>query len=212
MSTKSEFSVVGLAHKLLLAMERKGFSPAMINELAERPNLLRDLRHLQLGEASVQMLRYIVNGDADPTMPELGWEPLSHVSKIGRVEWFGSMGRLYSPDETSVETRPADPEFFFQTCRGGRALNANFLDYIVDHQHDPQVVPVCFRAFLEMNPHGSICFWGTIYMHPSRMRAVRCLIMVEGKLHSHFKWVDAASYDKSGFDWTQNPSAEIYLV
>ncbi len=50
---KSEFSVVGLAHKLLLAAEAQGHTAASLNLLAEDPKLLADICAVQEGTALI---------------------------------------------------------------------------------------------------------------------------------------------------------------
>lgn len=51
--TKSEFSVVGLAHKVCLAAEAQGYNPELLNALAEHPSLFRQLLEVQQGRANI---------------------------------------------------------------------------------------------------------------------------------------------------------------
>ena len=57
MVTKSAFSVVGLAHKMCLAAERQGYTPDLLNTLAEHPTLLGDMLKVQLGCASIVVIK-----------------------------------------------------------------------------------------------------------------------------------------------------------
>ncbi len=50
----SEFSIVGLAHKFLLAAEEQGYTPAMINELAENKELLKNFFEVQSGRFEIK--------------------------------------------------------------------------------------------------------------------------------------------------------------
>jgi hypothetical protein len=51
--TKSEFSVVGLAHKVCLAAEAQGYNPELLNALAEHPSLFGQLLEVQQGRANI---------------------------------------------------------------------------------------------------------------------------------------------------------------
>ncbi len=51
--TKSEFSVVGLAHKICLAAEAQGYNPELLNALAEHPSLFEQLLEVQQGRANI---------------------------------------------------------------------------------------------------------------------------------------------------------------
>lgn len=51
--TKSEFSVVGLAHKVCLAAEVQGYNPELLNALAEHPTLFGQLLEVQQGRANI---------------------------------------------------------------------------------------------------------------------------------------------------------------
>ena len=53
MVVKSEFSTVGLAHKLLLAAEAQGHTAASLDLLAENPKLLADIFAVQQGTARI---------------------------------------------------------------------------------------------------------------------------------------------------------------
>ena len=50
----SEFSILGLAHKFFLAAEKQGWTPAMINELAENEIRLKDFFNVQSGNFEVR--------------------------------------------------------------------------------------------------------------------------------------------------------------
>ena len=71
--SKSAFSLLGLAHKLFLSAEAQGYTPKLINELAEHPDLFRQLLLLQLGYAELVPIKHlpdpspIVLLDAPPT-------------------------------------------------------------------------------------------------------------------------------------------------
>ena len=59
MTTKSAFSIVGLAHKVCLAAEVQGYTPELFNALAEHPDLFRQTLQLQLGHAEIVVVRHI---------------------------------------------------------------------------------------------------------------------------------------------------------
>lgn len=49
----SAFSIVGLAHKLLLAAEAQGCTPEVLNKMAEHPTLFGDAREVLEGRATI---------------------------------------------------------------------------------------------------------------------------------------------------------------
>src|SRR3989338_6119858 len=69
MSAKSAFSAVGLAHKVCLAAEEQGYTPELLNILAEHPTLLGELRKVQLGLSEIKLIPHAINCDADPFTP-----------------------------------------------------------------------------------------------------------------------------------------------
>ena len=54
MPTKSAFSILGLAHKVCLAAEAQGYTPELLNSLAEDKNLFKNLLEVQMGRAEIK--------------------------------------------------------------------------------------------------------------------------------------------------------------
>src|SRR3989344_805093 len=93
MPTKSAFSAVGLAHKVCLAAEEHGYTPELLNTLAERPTLLGEFRKVQLGLSEIKPIQHAINCDADPLIPS-GWRVEEH-RKGGIFIWDSTTVKLY---------------------------------------------------------------------------------------------------------------------
>ena len=100
MSTKSEFSIVGLAHKICLAAEAQGYTPKLFNDLAEHPTLFSQILQVQLGYAEVKEIEHFINLDADPFVPD-GWKVNNH-QKGGFFKWNPKAVKFYSQQHIVV--------------------------------------------------------------------------------------------------------------
>ena len=72
MATKSAFSIVGLAHKVCLTAEAQGYTPELLNALAEHPTLFGDLLKVQRGLSEIRPIEHLIDLAALPFIPK-GW-------------------------------------------------------------------------------------------------------------------------------------------
>lgn len=183
MTTKSAFSIVGLAHKVCLSAEKAGYNPTLLNELAEHPDLFRQLRQVQLGYATtIKPILHIIDCDADPYVPE-GWEVVEH-QRGGQFTWGPSRVMPYY----SLQQKRGESLWGDELCKelkGKPVLNANVLDYLLANRH---LIPEKLKE--KMNGHTFILFfWGTIYRLPNTNLQVRGLGWSEGQWGEYSHWL-----------------------
>src|SRR3989344_6270252 len=93
METKSEFSILGLAHKICLAAENQGYNPQRLNDLAEHPDLFRRFLQVQLCLAEIKPIEHLIDLDANPFTPS-GWRVEEHA-KGGHFKWNPTQVKLH---------------------------------------------------------------------------------------------------------------------
>jgi hypothetical protein len=185
MNTKSKFSILGLAHKVFLAAERAGYSPALFDELLKKPELFDQFLQLQRGMAELKPRTWVVNLDADPLIPE-GYEDdltVESHQKGGKFTWDSD--RLRTED---IDTHGVNGEDLVVAYQGKPVFNACLLDFLLKH---PGLIPDYWKQpedAMQMRP---IYFLGTIYKRrslfpdmPSRL-CVRCLE------HGGYQWTSS---------------------
>jgi hypothetical protein len=165
MSTKSEFSIVGLAHKFLLAAEAQGYTPELLNELAENQRLLRGMLNVQLGRATISYRVFNIDCSADPFIPK-GWEVVEH-RRTGLFSWVAGDSDMiahYFSLNQAISRRIVGHELR-KELEDKPVLNANILDFLLNN---PKFIP---EEWKERNTF----FWGTIYRNPIGNLCVRYL-------------------------------------
>lgn len=116
----SAFSVVGLAHKVMLAGETQGHTPETFNRLAEHPTLLRDILKVLEGSAQIVPTEMAVKPFVQMVQSTLTVLPnLTFTERIalGKYDWT-------NPDITS-ERFPHNPatvgewelDLFWPNCK-----------------------------------------------------------------------------------------------
>ena len=187
MSTKSAFSIVGLAHKLLLAAEEQGYTPELINALAEKPELFKQLLQAQLGYAEFKQIEHVINCDADPFIPN-GWTVEDH-QKGGQFKFDAAQVELYldkAQKKGSIEGNKLRKEL-----ENKPVLNANILDYLLAHT---ELIPEDWKKDEKGNTR-YIFFWGTIYRNSNGFLFVRFLYWFGDRWYWNLDWLD---YDWNG--------------
>lgn len=186
MPTKSAFSVVGLAHKVCLAAEAQGYTPELLNALAEHPSLLGELRKVQLGLSEIKPNPLAIDCDADPLLPNRGWRVEEH-RKCGVIVWDSAKVGLYlskhQKGDESIEGNKLRKELVDKFV-----LNANVLDYLLAH---PDLIPGDWRGT-------AIFFWGTIYGDSFSNRYVRCLRWDGRRWGQDHSWLGSAFCSRYG--------------
>lgn len=187
MTTKSAFSVVGLAHKVCLSAEEQGYTPELLNALAEAPDLFQQLLQVQLGHASITPAEHIIDCDSSPFVPN-GWKVEEH-QKGGQWKFDASEIELYlavAQKKGSIEGNNLR-----KNLTGKFVLNANVLDYLNANQH---LIPEDWKRRV-------VFFWGTIYRDSGGDLYVRCLYWYDDRWRWGGTWL--------GDDWGADDPAAL---
>ena len=188
MSTKSAFSVVGLTHKFCLAAEEQGYTPELLNALAERPDLLRQMLQVQLGYAKFKQIEHLIDCNADPFVPD-GWKVEEH-QKGGQFKWDASQVQLFLA-EGQQNGKVLEGNKLRKELAGKPVLNANVLDYLLAHT---EFIPEEWKGKY-------VFFWGTIYRNSNGSRCVRYLGWGGGRWGWAAYWL--------GSDWSGGGPAAL---
>jgi hypothetical protein len=181
MTAKSAFSAVGLAHKVCLSAEEQGYTPEMLNALAEHPNLFRQLLQVQNGHASFMVMDHIIDCDASPFMPD-GWKVEEH-QKGGQFKFDASQVQLFLA-EGQKKGKVMEGNKLRKELAGKPVLNACVLDYLLAHPH---LIPEEWKGKY-------VFFWGTIYRNSDGNLYVRYLYWYGDRWYWDYHWLDD--------DWT----------
>ena len=183
MPTKSAFSIVGLAHKVCLAAEEQGYTPELLNRLAEHPTLLGDLRKVQLGFSEINPILHAIDCDADPFIPS-GWSVEEH-RKSGIFTWDSTMVKLYLSKKQKGDKYIAGNDLRKELARQP-VLNANVLDYLLKTENQ-RLIPEEWKG-------KAVFFWGTIYRNSAVNLFVRYLYWNGDRLDWDYCWLDLDFY------------------
>jgi len=162
MTTKSAFSAVGLAHKVCLSAEAQGYTPELLNSLAEHPNLFQHLLQVQRGYASITTTEHIIDCDANPFVPD-GWKVEEH-QKGGQFKFDASLVQLFLA-EGQQNGNALEGIKLHKELAGKPVLNANVFDYLLAHK---ELIPKDWKDKY-------VFFWGTIYRDSGGCLYVRYL-------------------------------------
>ena len=180
--SKSEFSIVGLARKTCLAAEAQGYTPELLNALAEHPTLFSQMLQVQLGYAEVKPIEPLIDLNADPFVPRglaverhqeggfFKWDPKAVEPFIVGQQKKGIINgnKLL---RTELEGRPV--------------FNANLLDWLLEHPH---LIPEDWKHD-EQGRSRFIFFWGTIYRRLDGLLYVRCLAWDRDRWYCGTYWL-----------------------
>ncbi len=171
----SAFSI-GQMNQLADACEAAGYDSGDITKLGQSGHL-RDIRSLLFGHAEIRPIRHIIDCDTAPRVPD-GWKVENHKPG-GKLEWNAGMVQLYLSARQQGE-KCLEGNKLRQELEGKPVLNANVLDYLLDH---PALIPVEWKG-------KRIYFWGTIYRGSSGSLYVRYLRWDDLRFDWIFKWLD----------------------
>jgi hypothetical protein len=123
----------------------------------------RQIGRGQITRASLQLFlrnaHYKVDSNVDPSISSEVFE-VAHHNKIGVIKWNPTKVKLLclpeqkNPPLGGLNGEEMFQKFFFADEKKERHLNANFLDFLLDHQ---QLIPSAWRK-QNLYP----CFWGTV--------------------------------------------------
>lgn len=107
-------------------------------------------------------LGHEIDCDAEPFTPH-GWKVAEHKPG-GKLEWDPQKVQLYySKDQEKC--LPIEGTQLREELNGKAVLNANVLDYLLNH---PDEIPESWKG-------KAVFFWGTIYRRADSVLEVRCL-------------------------------------
>ncbi len=156
MAAKSAFSIVGLAHKLCLAFEAQGFTPELLNALAESPHILAELRNVQRGYSEIKPITYVIDCDAKPFVPD-ELEVFEHMPG-GVVVWDPTKICLFLSERQKCGALVVGNKLRKELARSP-TMNANVLSFLLKNPH---LIPEDWK-YDERGNTRYIFFWGTIY-------------------------------------------------
>lgn len=158
MSTKSAFSIVGLAHKLCLVAESQGYTPKLLNDLAEHPELFDQLLKIQLGciQIPLEITSNFINTDSEPFIPFHGLRVVRHGANLGILVWKPE--NICIRSVVSLQIRANEVITFGDLdektdVEDLLCLNMNVLKHLLEH---PSQVPKDWKG-------KKILFLGTLY-------------------------------------------------
>ncbi|MDQ3014933.1 MAG: hypothetical protein M3Q73_03650 [bacterium] len=183
---------VGLAHELEHGMNRNGGWDGELVKLLCEGNNLGKVRDILLGRAQVSVVDHIVNGDADPFLPD-GWNVEEH-KKQGDMKITRDGDNLFVNGK-KIEFFLSDKQQGNKVIEGNKLrkeladkpiLNANVLDYLYEHL---ELIPESWKKDAGGNTR-YIFFWGTVYRHSDGDLCVRCLCWCGGAWRWSDYWLD----------------------
>jgi hypothetical protein len=183
MSSYSE----GQTHQLMEALEREKWTAQDVTLLGQFKNLA-GIRTVLRGLAEIKSVEHLIDLAANPFIPE-DWTVEEH-KKGGQWKW----------DPTKVKLYPSDQQQAGKCIKGDDlrkefedkpVLNANVLDYLLQHPH---LIPDVWKGKW-------VFFWGTIYRGPYGFLYVRCLYWGGGAWFWGYYWL--------GYDWCSGRPALV---
>ncbi len=140
---------IGQMSQLAKALKSSGFTPGDITKLGQCKNLA-DIRGIPYGTHELRQMKYIIDCDADPFIPN-GMEVVEH-HKGGQLEWNAEKILLYLSKLQRIG-KYIEGNNLRKELEDMPVLNANVLDYLLAH---PEFIPEEWKG-------KAVFFWGTIY-------------------------------------------------
>jgi len=144
------------------------------------------------GNVEVVIKDHIVNGNADPFLPDQSWKVEEHQKsgdlKLTRVgdDLFLEGNKItfhLSPNQMGHKSIKGDK--LRKELEGKRVLNAGVLDYLREH---PELIPESWKVDEKDETH-LIFFWGTIYSDSGSGLCVRYLRWDGDRWYSSARWL-----------------------
>lgn len=180
MSDKSVMSARQSA-ELDHALERNGCTASDV-KLLSQGTILAEVKKVLNGYAEIKLIEHVLNGDADPFVPN-GWGVEVHT-KNGQMKLERRGAHLYLNGKKIVLFASERQQGGKRVCghelreelSGKKVLNANVLDYLLAH---PELIPEAWKEKTNGNTT-YIFFWGTVYRDSDGSLCVRCLSWHDG--------------------------------
>lgn len=174
---------IGQMNQVGDALENAGFTPAEVEKFRQFSNL-SGIRAVINGLAEIQVVKHVIDCDANPLIPYEGWKVEEH-KKGGQFTWDPTKVKLYlslnQAEGKSIVGNKLRKELETQPV-----FNANLLDYLVEHPH---LIPEEWKQ----DEKGRTCyifFWGTIYRNSDDGLYVRYLYWHGGRWRVAHYWLD----------------------
>lgn len=133
-------------------------------------------------------LNHLIDCDADPLVPR-DWKVHFHRRR-GMLGWNPQKIKLFfAPEQTGSST--IEGLELFKRLRTERVLNANVLDYLLQHR---ELIPEEWKDY-------TVYFWGTVYIRCGEL-VVRCLFW------NGFNWLE--DFDTLDLSWNDEEPTVIY--
>ncbi len=176
-----------LMYRLGQALQQAGFTRVEISDLIEDPLLLKQLLSVLHHLSEIVPKEYVIDCDAEPRVPN-NLTLVEHRS-LGQLVWNPTQVKLMQSAKQQADQFVTG--FKLAELMSRRlALNANVLDFLLDH---PYLIPRVWQG-------KRIYFWGTVY-NEQNGQCVRCLVYINDEwtddyfwIHSHFNSQAFAAY------------------
>lgn len=165
----------GQAHELALAFDRNGWTNADVKKLSEG-NMLTDVIRLVRGEVKIEIVKHIIDLDAQPSIPK-GWSIEQHNGG-GQFEWDPTKVSLYLSEEQKngvIMGHELCKALVDKAC-----FNANLLEFLLAN---PTLIPDEWKG-------QRVFFWGTVYRTSSKSLSVNYLYWDGCKWCNDGIWLD----------------------
>lgn len=166
---------LGLMNQFGDALENAGYTPAHIDRMRSRPELLKNIKAVLNGVAEIVLIKHVIDLDADPFVPEDC--TVEEHQKQGQFQWDPAKIQLFLSKKQ--QKGYIEGHMLRKELKGKPILNANILDYLFSH---PELIP---EEWKEKN----IFFWGTIYRDSDGDLYVRYLYWGGGKWCWDYGWL-----------------------
>ena len=178
---------VGQMNQVGDALEAAGYTPDEVTKLRSSPLSLADFKLVLLGRATIQPIKYLIDCDADPFLPN-GWTVESH-QKGGQFVFDPAKVTLHLSKKQQSGGAIVGNDLR-KELRRKPVLNANVLDYLLKNPH---LIPEEWKDKY-------VFFWGTVYRYSNGLLYVRYLYFRGGRWGWGCYWLDD--------DWHgRNPAA-----
>ena len=172
---------IGAMNKLADALDNAGFDASDVTRLTQYEKL-SSIRQLLDGNAEIVQLNHIIDGDADPFIPN-GWNVAEHC-KIGQMQWDAEKISLYL-SKKQLNGGVVVGNKLRNELEKKQRLNANVLDYLLANPH---LIPEEWKGKY-------VFFWGTVYRGRDGSLCVRCLSWDDGRWDWGDFWLGHSWYD-----------------
>lgn len=125
---------------------------------------------------------HLIDLDADPFVPD-GWTVEKH-QKGGQFKWRTNNVSLHL-DKSQKNGRVIEGSKLRKELERKLVLNANVLDYLLDHPH---LIPEEWKSEF-------VFFWGTVYRNRDGYLFVRYFLWSDDRWHGSFYWLGMHWHD-----------------